>query len=507
MATPNPMLAKFASLDRKLVAAGFPETSAWWRGTIRAFYRSGKRQLVARVGRRGGKSSTLCRFAVCEALFGGHAIPPGDVGVVAFISVSRDEATQRLRTIRSILDALGVQHKPIESGIELEGKPIAFKVYAASVAGVSGFTAIAVIADEVAKWRDADTGANPAREVLASLRPTMATQRKARMILSSSPFGTRDAHAMAFAAGNNSRQIVAHAPTWIANPTISEEQTHDDEPDEKVWSREYAAIPGADVDAAFAPELVARAVRDVHVERAGAPLLLLDASAGRGDSYTWAAARHVLEGGRELVQVYGIGALDGIFRERMTADQIHDRVAEVARSVGATEIHGDAFESFARESAFRLRKLRYIVHDWTNASKVDAIAKVREWLRDDSLVIEPGVEAERLRREMLAFQERISASGFLTYGARRGGHDDRVALLLNLAMADLDRKLAPVIRRQTGPVGLVRPHVTIDRREIGDALGGRDLDGRHASTAGYYGPDLAGFLAHNVVGPALGPRS
>src|SRR4051812_16685676 len=87
--------------DEGLVAASFPPVSPWWRQQIERFFRSGRRQLVLRVGRRGGKSSTLCRVAVAWALFGAFSVPPGDIGIVAFVSVSRDESAQRLRTIEA----------------------------------------------------------------------------------------------------------------------------------------------------------------------------------------------------------------------------------------------------------------------------------------------------------------------------------------------------------------------------------------------------------------------
>jgi hypothetical protein len=106
----------------------------------------------------------------------GARLPPGDVGIVGIVSVSRDEAAQRLRTIKAILDALGVKYRPIDCGIELEARPIAFKVFTASISGVVGGTWFCGIGDELARWRDADTGANPATEVLGSLRPTMAGQ-------------------------------------------------------------------------------------------------------------------------------------------------------------------------------------------------------------------------------------------------------------------------------------------------------------------------------------------
>ena len=219
------ILRRFEALDHLLQASGFPATSPWWHETIRRLYQSGRKQLVVRCGRRGGKSSTLCRLAVVEGVYGRHRIPPGDVGVVALISTTRDEAAQRIRTIKAILDALGVKYRPIDGGVELLERPIAFKVYTATVSGVSGFTAVLLICDEVAKWKDHDTGANPATEVLASVRPTMATQPEARIVLSSSPFGQWDAHYDAFERGEDQFQVTAYAPSWEANPTLTEEGT------------------------------------------------------------------------------------------------------------------------------------------------------------------------------------------------------------------------------------------------------------------------------------------
>ena len=67
--------------------------------------------------------------------------------MVAFLSTTRDEASQRLRTIRAILDALGVKYRPVDGGVELADRPIVFKVYTASIAGVSGFTCICAVCD------------------------------------------------------------------------------------------------------------------------------------------------------------------------------------------------------------------------------------------------------------------------------------------------------------------------------------------------------------------------
>lgn len=254
----NDVLTHYDRVDELLVAKGFPPTSPWWRDKIDRWYSGKCRQFVPRCGRRAGKSSTLSRLAVVEALYGHHDVPPGDTGIVAIISTDRKEASKRLDTVRAILDALGVAYKPWGEGVQgvrIIGKRIGFCVYTASVAGVSGFTSIFVLCDEVAKWKDADTGVNPANEVLKSVRPTMATMPNARIVLSSSPYSVLDAHYDAFEQGDNDFQFVAQAPSWVCNPTLTEQSTRELEPDEKAWEREYKAIPAAEVESSMLEEV------------------------------------------------------------------------------------------------------------------------------------------------------------------------------------------------------------------------------------------------------------
>ena len=227
------------------MARGWPALSPWWKEQLRRLYASGKRRLVIRAGRRGGKSSTLCRVAVCEALYGQHDIPPGDVGVFAFFSVSMREARERLRTISEILEALDVPFERSGDSVRIAGRAVCIRVYPASVRTAVGFTCIGAAFDELARWRDEATGANPATEVLRSVRPAMATQRQAREFLSSSPWSTLDAHYEAVEAGETDQQGVAVGTSWECNPTLTEAQCREDEPDEATFLREYGAQPMA----------------------------------------------------------------------------------------------------------------------------------------------------------------------------------------------------------------------------------------------------------------------
>ncbi len=496
------LYARFEALDRKLVAAGFPPTSEWWRAQIARFLRSGRWQLVARVGRRGGKSSTLCRLAVLLAMQD-WPIPPGDVGFVLFISARLEDANARLVTIEAILRALRIPFRRRDTTLELEGRPIAFRVIPATIAAASGPTTIAVVADEVAKWRDHDTGANPAEEVLAAVRPTMATMARhgARMVLSSSPFGPNDAHARAFDLGETDEQIVAFAETWIANPTLTEAETHKLEPDAKKWAREYAAIPSASVSAAFETEDVAACFRaqPAGVVK-GEPVLVVDPSSGRGDAFTWAIVRWALrlragvpvmwrawidgvpydrphEGGGtpswafvagdpRNAQLYSpvmprandaavedavavveeIGGVDQKF-DAGAGRAVYDAAARDAKRWGCRRAYGDQREMLSAHAEFHRRSIAYEAITWTAESKRVAVELVRRWMADRRLVLPAH---DKLRAQLLAFESRILPSGYETYAGRRGSHDDYAALVLTAAMAENEGFL-PRSPHRSGP--------------------------------------------------------
>lgn len=275
-------------LDDALVRRGWPAVAPWWMETLRDFWASQKRWLLLRVGRRGGKSSTLCRVAVIEALFSRRQISPGDVGVWAIFSVDRAEASGRLTTIKAILTALSVDHTTSSylgrervSLPDAYGNPIEFRVYPATVGAASGFTAIGATCDEEAKWKDEKTGSNPAAEVLRALRPALATLEGAHGYRCSSAFGEQGTHYQDVERGDTdlhhvaklgesvyhvredliavsksedeqgAEMIIAHAedltkdsasiPTWISNPTKTARGLRVEEPDLATWLREYAS--------------------------------------------------------------------------------------------------------------------------------------------------------------------------------------------------------------------------------------------------------------------------
>ncbi|HEX4335770.1 MAG TPA: hypothetical protein VH062_07635 [Polyangiaceae bacterium] len=428
-------LAKLWGLDAKLVKKGFPATSPWWREQIERFVRSETRRWIVRAGRRAGKSTTLARLAVAWALAGTWSVPPGDVGIVPFVSVSKDEANARLRTIVDILRALGVAHEARDGEVEvLSPRRMIFRVIAATTRAAVGFTSIACFGDEVAKWESRESAANPAREVFSSLVPTLASIPHAFAVLASSPWGLDDFHADSFDLGNNENQIVSHAPTWIANPTISEAQTRELEPDERVWSREYAAEPGATISTALDASDVGACFRDHIGGDFMVPFVAIDASSLRGDAFAYIAGATTSDGN---VGVFTIDAWSGDQLRDVNMTTIVDEIARVARQIGATTIFADQREEASLRAMFGERELAFRSFAWTETSKDTAVMTLRRLMRERRVAIRVHPQ---MRRELLGLKARLMPSGrtkYLTNGI------DHASALITLMHA-IDAQAIPL---------------------------------------------------------------
>ncbi len=422
------ILARFEEVDRRLVAAGFPPTSPWWLATIRRWYKRATQRAVLRVGRRGGKSSSLSRLAVVEALYGHHDIPPGDTGVVAIVSTTLPEASDRLTTICAILDALGVPYKPWGDGvrgIRLVGRRVGFRIFAATVAGVSGFTGIFLFLDEVAKWKDKETGANPAGEVLKSIRPTTATQPNAREAMSSSPFGMLDAHFDAFEDGDTEDQIVERASSWEANPTLTEEATHKLERDEGAWLREYKAVPQAEVESSLLSEaLVDAATRqgpDVLPYEAGRRYVAAMDPATRTNSWTLVVATQGWDGVRRVALAREWTPKPGI---KLSSTAVLKDIALLLKPYGLKWVITDQHAADQLAELARLAGLSLIEQAWTQVNKKDAYEHVRHLLSEDPPMLELPPD-KWVKLDLLGIRKRITRAG-VTYELveQRGRHSD-----------------------------------------------------------------------------------
>lgn len=232
-------------VERELVKAGFHPSGDWWVDLIERYLIDGPRIVVVRAGRRAGKTTHALRAILNDALSRAWRIDPGDVGIIAIISARKPQAEDRVATMKKYIEALGLEIvRDNNQRIDFVAPwgLCSVRAMAAASGDVVGGTWIACLLDEVARWID-DRGRNPATEVIASAKPSLLSTG-GTMWMISSPMGLDDAHAKAFAKGDGTGQMVAHAETWVAcSELYTEADCHLLEPDEILFKREYAAVP------------------------------------------------------------------------------------------------------------------------------------------------------------------------------------------------------------------------------------------------------------------------
>lgn len=422
-------------ISASLAKAGVPPLSPFWKGEAKRFYlHKTAKTFVGMIGRAGDKTRTAVEEAICETIFGDFQIAPGERHFFTHVAENIEEARKSLSILESYLRILRIPFTRSGETIELQTMPRGFKVLACRVGAVSGYRCIGFSCDEIDKW--ADEGSDPAAEVVASIRAMTATHPNARGRLISSPMAVGSYFHTAWSLGNTDTQITAHAPSWVANPSITEERTRELESDDRIWKREYAAIPSAGSSDALDPEEVQAAIREVKVTSGGRPIVVIDSSSGRNDGFSYAVARYVREGTRPVVQLSKIGAFEGRFAKSMTFDDVMKFIAELAKSVNGWVI-GDQYLAYAIESALRSHGVVFLERPWTLPEKVEALATLRRLLREKALVIEPGEQGTAMGREMVSLREVLTAAKTFTVQARRTGrgHSDRAALALLAARA------------------------------------------------------------------------
>jgi hypothetical protein len=178
-------------------------------------------------GRRAGKSFALALISVYLACFRSYAehLGPGERCTVIVAATDRKTARHIFRYIRGLiigtpLLAPKVLREAAEA-IDLNNG-VSIEVTTSSTASVRGYTVCAALLDELGYWPGEDS-AEPDVEVLASLRPAMATIPNAMLLCASSPRAKRGALWDAFErhwGKDDPGVLIWKAPTRTMNATV-----------------------------------------------------------------------------------------------------------------------------------------------------------------------------------------------------------------------------------------------------------------------------------------------
>jgi hypothetical protein len=374
------------------------------------------------AGRRSGKSFISALIAVFLACFRDYRphLAAGERAMILLIAADRNQAQVIFKYIQGFLTSNPLLTSMVESdraeSIDLSNR-VTIQVATCSYRSIRGFTAAAVLADEVAFWAR-DDGSNPASEVFRAVRPALTTIPGSLLLCISSPYARSgplyEAH-KAHYGQDGADVLIWQASTTAMNPTIDRELINRDlAKDPEAARSEWLAEFRSDLESYLTQEAIEAAAVQGRRELPPAPGVyyraFVDPSGGRGDAAALAIA-HV-EGGKAVLDVV----------RRYPAP--HDPavvVGEMARTLWAYRVYavmGDRYAGAWPEQEFRKHGIRY------EAAVQDKSGLYLEFL---PRVLSGGVELlddQVLIRELAALERRTRSSGRDMVDHPPRGHDD-----------------------------------------------------------------------------------
>jgi len=384
------------------------------------------REVWIPAGRRGGKTRAMALLAVHRACFcdyGPH-LAPGERATVMLLASDRTQARVAMRYVRGLLYAVPMLAKLVEresaESIDLTNG-VTIEIHTASFRATRGYTLAACICDEVAFWRD-DASANPAEEIIAALKPGLATIPGAPLLAISSPYARIGPLWKAFErhfGRDESDVLVVKAPTRALNPTIPQaliDRAIEDDPD--AAGAEYLAEFRRDVSALLTREVVESCIEPQRHELAPAEgtsyRAFVDPSGGSQDSMTLAIA-HV-----EGVGDARVGVLDCIreVRPPFSPDGVVGDFAELLRTYRIGYVEGDRYAGEWPRERFRAHRIDYRPAERAKADLYREALPLLNGRRAELL------DVSRLRAQLVGLERRTARGGRDSIDHGPGGHDD-----------------------------------------------------------------------------------
>jgi hypothetical protein len=414
------------------------------------------------VGRRGGKSRVLALIAVYLATFRdyGPHLAPGELATVAVLAANRSQARSIFRYISGLLKAVPLlQRVVVDEGAEsiTLANRVIIEISTASFRTTRGYSFAAVLAGEIAFWRQDESSANPDVEILRALRPGMASIPGSILLLASSPYAKKGELYQAYRrhyGSNDARVLVWKAPTETMNSRVDNAIICEAfESDPESARAEYGAEFRDDL-ADFVTREIIDAVtwwgrHELPPEPGVQYAAFCDPSGGVSDSMTLAVA-HLRDG--------AICTLDAILEVRPPFDP-EKAVAEctaLLKRFGITRVVGDRYAGEWPKARFAEHG---IVFEQSAKPKSDIYHDLLPLLNARRVEL---LEHLRLSSQLVGLERRTARSGKDSIDHSPGGHDDLANVAAGVLVSlDLDRR--PALVRQsdllTGAAALPLPKV------------------------------------------------
>jgi hypothetical protein len=338
------------------------------------------------------------------------------------VAADRKQARVVLRFVRGLLSVPVLMRRIVNDtadSLELEGD-VVLEVITASHA-VRGYSIAAALVDELAFF-PADDASTSGQEIVAAIRPAMATIPNALLICASSPYARRGALWDAYKRHwgvDDPLVLVWRAPTLTMNPSVPQRVIDDAyEADPASAAAEYGAEFRTDVETFVAREAVEACVALGVRERPPLPdcdyQAFVDPSGGSADSMTLAIGHR--EGDVVVIVVDAI-------RERkppFSPDDVCAEFAGLLKSYRVTKVTGDRYAGeWPRE---RLAS-HGIGYEPAEKPKSDLYRDMLPLLNSRRIDL---LDVPKLTAQLCGLERRTSRAGKDSIDHAPNGHDDLI---------------------------------------------------------------------------------
>lgn len=378
------------------------------------------------AGRRSGKSFMSSIIAVYLAAFKDwkQYLNPGEKGWIFIIANDRAQAKIIKGYISGILNSNNMFRKLIERELQWEielKNGVGITVKTCNFRTIRGYTVLAAICEEIAFWRD-EYSANPAKEILTALRPSLATIPESLLIGISTPYSRFgylwEQFSKHYGKSGNKIPLVWRAPTSLMNPTIDKKLIHEAlKEDYSAAKSEWLAEWREDIEAFLSLEMIDAVVIPKRYEL---PRIedaqyfgFIDPSGGRKDSFALAIC-HKLEKGKVILDC--VREAKAPFKPQTVIEEFSD----VLRSYGVYCIESDRYGAELITSPFKEHGIS-VENSEMCASEIflnfmPMIANNNIELLDNKTLIEQLRGLER--------KPRPTGKDLVTHASFAGAHDD-----------------------------------------------------------------------------------
>jgi hypothetical protein len=311
---------------------------------------------------------------------------------------------------------------------------INIEIHTASFRSTRGYTIVAALLDELAFW-PAEDSAQPDEEVIAAIRPGMATVPGAMLLCASSPHARRGALWQAYKnyfGKADSPVLVWQAPTRVMNPNVPQAWIAAEiERDPGKNTAEYLAQFRTDLEAYVRREAVEACITPKILVRLPQPGVVyhgfVDPSGGSADEMTLAIAHY--DRARQMVV---IDALHW-FTPPFSPVTVVSEFARILKTYRVHKIVGDRYAGEWPREQFAKFGIRY---EPSTKSKSELYVDLLPLINSARIEL---LDQPRAINQLLALERRTARGGRESIDHPAGGHDDLINAIAGAAVSAVSR--------------------------------------------------------------------